>query len=523
LILLAAALPLLIATGYFVTKYWEQISWVALAFWGKNQAYPTTTINGKAVGESATATKIDTLLAEAAQALQAGNFTLTRAGEKWEIPLADLGVRVDLAETAARIRAQSQLGFWDRLSLALKQGTEPLPISLSFHLDVAKCQKTLAGIEIPRTKPQDASLYYDGGVKIKEGVMGEEFRPELVCNTILQSLNSGAFSSEIQMFTIAPAVPTATLQAILPSVQEIISQPVILKSGQRHWEISPKELFELLTFTPREGKVKIDWSETALNRLLNKIAAATDNNNPTPKLGKCETLIWAGGYRLDKTATKNFFKNLGANQSRTLTLKVDYFAPSVKKIQPVANNGSAGTIYLTYDDAMTYSHRIMDLAECYGVKVTFFVIGQRARLDAGPMRRAVANGHAIQSHGYEHDARNYATGHDYSWQYRDIRKSIEVITAITKIRPTYFRPPGGNHNQDTYKAAAANGVKLILWGITSIDTVYTSPVTLCRNVLQKALPNRSVLAHSTKSATVAAFPCIVEGLSRAGYRMAALR
>jgi peptidoglycan-N-acetylmuramic acid deacetylase len=165
----------------------------------------------------------------------------------------------------------------------------------------------------------------------------------------------------------------------------------------------------------------------------------------------------------------------------------------------------------------------MNLAGCYKIKVAFFVIGQRASADAGAMRLAIANGHGVQSHGYEHAAYDYASGHSYSWQYNDIRKSVNAITVITGIRPTYFRPPGGNHNENTRKAAAANGVRMILWNTTSIDTVTYAPSQICRNVIYHLTSSGTVLMHSTKSSTVAALPCIIKGIANAGYSMAALR
>ncbi len=504
IILLGILLALAGGAGYFFLINPKQ-----------TQFHPAVTLHGKSIGGEEDAT-VEMVLAEFEKGLETEEFALTRGEEEWKIPLETLGVGFAEDETRAKIEYQSTLGVWDQ------RRNDPVPPS--FHLNVSACEKALNGIKIPYTGPQDAAVYYDGEVKIKAGKDEEEFRPAVTCNAILATLKEGQFSSEVKMFTTAPKIQTAHLEAILPQVQGIVSQPVALTNGSHRWEISPAKLFSFLTFTrnPKKDAVEVGWSAAALDRFLSAVAADTDSNNPAPHLGRCETLIWTGGYRLEKTAVKNFLKNLKDGSPRTLTLKVDYFASSVKKIKPVSSSGQNGSIYLTYDDGMTYSGKIMNLAACYGVKVTFFVIGSRAGVDAAAMRRAIANGHAVQSHGYIHDAYSYATGHSYSWQYNDIQRSVSVIQSITGVRPTYFRPPGGNHNANTYKAAAANGVKVILWGVTSIDTVYTSPTALCRNVLRGAAPNRSVLAHSNKSATVAALPCVVEGLARAGYSMKAL-
>jgi len=113
----------------------------------------------------------------------------------------------------------------------------------------------------------------------------------------------------------------------------------------------------------------------------------------------------------------------------------------------------------------------------------------------------------------------------YDWQYNDINQSISAITGVTGVRPTYFRPPGGNRSASTYAAASANGVNLILWGDASADATVggLSSSTTCANVLAGAYPGASVLMHSTKSSTAEALPCIAEGLAAKGYNMQALR
>jgi len=522
ILLIAIVLITLSTVGYFAVTSRKEIAWVAEAVLGSAKPYFTATVDGTSISNAETAS-IDETLTSVGEELKTQTFTLTRGDGKWEIFLQDLGINFDKAETLEKINQQSTLGFWDRLSLALSQGSNNLPIPLGFDLDVSKCSKALSNIKIPYTGPKNASVYYDGGVKIKKGTDGEEFRPEVTCNAILATVEGGQYSSEVKMFTTGPEIKTSYFEAILPQINGIVSKPVTLTYGSNHWEVSPEKLFSFLTFKLNKDKsaLTIGWSDSKLNSYISGIAATTNSDNPMPKLGNCETLLWIGGHRLDEVGTKNTLESLKSGSSRSYTLKVDYFSSSVKKITKVHPGNK--TIYLTYDDGMTYSDQIMHIASCYGIKVTFFAIGQRASLDAGPMRRAIAMGDAVQSHGYVHDPYSYGTGHSYSWQYDDIRHSIQVIQAITGVRPTWFRPPGGNRNNDTYKAAAANNIKVILWGVTSIDTKYTSPAKLCQNILGGALPGRTVLSHSTKSATVAALPCVIEGLARAGYTMAVFR
>ena len=173
---------------------------------------------------------------------------------------------------------------------------------------------------------------------------------------------------------------------------------------------------------------------------------------------------------------------------------------------------------------MTYANQIMNYASCFGIKVTFFEIGGRVGTDAAALQRAIAEGHAVQSHGFEHAMYDYGS-RSYDWQFNDMQQSISAITSVTGVRPTYFRPPGGNRSDNTYKAAAASGLNLILWGDASRDATVggLSSATTCANVLAGAYPGASVLMHSTHQSTADALPCVAQGLAARGYNMQALR
>ncbi|OGC37946.1 hypothetical protein A2155_00620 [candidate division WWE3 bacterium RBG_16_52_45] len=483
-------------------------------------AAPRLTIAGHTFGDTQEA---EAVLAELEKEIGAQSFTLTGEEESWTVTTQQLGISLDIEKTLERIAEVKNLNFLEKIGLVLKQGGWEYSIDPVLTADAERCKKALAGVKVPETPAQNATLYFDGDVRIRPDFNGEKLNLEITCQGIQEDLAQGAVSGRIRMETVEPKIKSAALEKILPDVRELVGKAILFSYGERRWEIESAKLTEMIIITTnQDGSLEIEWSKSKLDKLISSFAKYTNSDNPAPKLGRCETLVWAGGYRLDKDNTKAIFENLEVNSPRSYSLKVDHFGPSIQKITPV-KKGTKGNIFLTFDDAMSYSGRIMNLAGCYGIKVTFFVIGQRASADAGTMRLAIANGHGVQSHGYEHAAYDYATGHSYSWQYDDIRKSINAITAITGIRPTYFRPPGGNHNENTRKAAAANGVRMILWNTTSIDTVTYAPSQICGNVIYHLVPSGTVLMHSTKSATVAALPCIIRGVARVGYSMSALR
>jgi peptidoglycan/xylan/chitin deacetylase (PgdA/CDA1 family) len=462
-------------------------------------------------------------LAKVEKEIGAQSFTLTGEEESWTVTTEQIGIELDEGETLEKISGVGNLNFLDRIGLMLKQGGRKYIIDPVLSIDTERCERALAKVSVPETLPQNATFYFDGDVRIHPDSNGEKLNLEVTCQGIQEDIAQGANSGKIRMEILEPKIKSAQLEKILSQVREIVKESLFFSYGQKSWEVGSKKLTEMLSITVnQDGSPHIGWSKSKLDGLISSFAAGTNSDNSAPKLGRCETLVWAGGYRLDKDGAKAIFENLEVNSPRSYSLKVDHFGSTIQKITPV-KKGTKGTIFLTFDDAMSYSGRIMNLAGCYKIKVTFFIIGQRASADAAMMRLAIANGHGVQSHGYEHAAHDYASGHSYNWQYNDIRKSVNAITAITGIRPRYFRPPGGNHNDNTSKAAAANGVRMILWNTTSIDTVTYAPSQICSNVVYRLVSGGTVLMHSTKSSTVAALPCIIRGVARVGYSMSALR
>jgi peptidoglycan-N-acetylmuramic acid deacetylase len=507
-----------------LVSYKSQITWLTNSILNKENEplYLNATIAGHTLNDTQSG-EIETVLEEVEEEIGAKSFTLAGEEKSWTVTTQQIGISLDKEKTREKLTEVENLGLLGKIGFALKQGNRSYTIAPELSYDLEKCKKALAGVKVPSIPAKDASFYFDGDVRIRKESNGEKLNPEITCQGIGEDIAQGATSGKIKMEILEPKIKSSQLEKILSQVKGIVEKPLSFSYGQKSWQVGPQKLTEMLEITVnKDGSLDIGWSKSKLDKLISSFAAGTNSDNPTPKLGRCQTLDWTGGYRLDKDHTRAIFDNLKSDSPNSYSLKVDHFGSSIQKITPV-KKGTKGTIFLTFDDGMSYSNQIMNLAGCYGIKVAFFVIGQRASADAPTMRRAIANGHAVQTHGYEHAAYNYASGHSYSWQYNDIHKSISIITSITGVRPTYFRPPGGNHNNDTKKAAAANGVRMILWNTTSIDTVTYAPSQICSNVIYHLVPSGSVLMHSTKSATLAALPCIVRGIAGRGYSMSALR
>lgn len=503
-----------------VSTWFMSQTWLVQSSFSGALTYSKVSVFGVNVG-SLDASQLSNKLTGLKSEFENKKITLVNDKKQWVFDSNKLGVTFDVQATSQAVRRLNDMSLIDKYRL-VTSGDSPVvtPVVL---IDNTVCTKALAVVPVVQINPTDAYVYFDQTLKVKPDVPGNKFSAVKTCQELPKILDVNLFVINVSLDTTAANLTKTDLDPKLSKIQAMVGKSVLVKSNSYQQTLTSKQLLALLDIVKKGAEVQISWSSSRLDDLVNGIADKVNTYSGSPALGGCQYLVSSGGNWLDKTSTKKIFTDLGVDSPGDYTLPINYYAPVVNTIKPVAY-GNSGTIFLTFDDGMTYADQIMNYASCYGVKVTFFEIGGRVGTDATQLRRAIAEGHAVQSHGYEHALYDYGQ-RSYDWQNNDIQQSISAITSVTGVRPTYFRPPGGNRSDNSYKAAATNGLNLILWGDSSRDATVggLSSSATCANVLAGAYPGASVLMHSTHYSTAMAFPCIVEGLAARGYNMQALR
>lgn len=493
-------------------------SWMVRSSFPRARTFPKAMVMGTNVG-GLDAKQLDEKIAKLVSDFADRKIILVNDGEKWSFGAGGLGLTFDAKATAKAVLDLNKLSLKDKYRLSTGDISSVItPVILA---DEDKCVSALSVIPVVQAKSEDASISYDNGLQIKADKPGTEFSAVSTCRDLPTKLANNSSEVGVSLNISQAGMTKADLESALPKIQSMVGETLLLKSSGYQLTLTSKQLFDMLEIAKNDSGVQVNWSASKLDEVVSGIASKTDTYDGGPALGSCQYLISAGGDWLDKAATKKIFEGLANSSQRTYDLTVSHHAAQVGAINPAAP-GNNGTIYLTFDDGMTYGNQIMNDAACYGVKITFFEIGERAASDAAGLRRAIAEGHAVQSHGHYHALYDYGQ-RSYDWQYNDMRQSIADIQNITGVRPTYFRPPGGNRSSTTYSAASANGLKLVLWGVSSGDGANISTSLTCSNVLSHAFDGATVLLHSTHASTANAVPCIIEGLAARGYNMAALR
>ncbi|MFJ8431590.1 polysaccharide deacetylase family protein [Kitasatospora sp. NPDC094019] len=118
-------------------------------------------------------------------------------------------------------------------------------------------------------------------------------------------------------------------------------------------------------------------------------------------------------------------------------------------------------VFLTVDDGAEKDPEFSRMAAELGIPLSTFVADYLARSDYGYFRRLAAQGDAVNNHTINH--RNLKVL-DYGTQRDEICRQQDQLEGQIGSRPRLFRPPYGEYNDDTLRAAGSCGVEAVpLW------------------------------------------------------------
>ncbi|WP_239457216.1 polysaccharide deacetylase family protein [Planococcus versutus] len=178
------------------------------------------------------------------------------------------------------------------------------------------------------------------------------------------------------------------------------------------------------------------------------------------------------------------------------------------------------SVTLTFDDGPSkVLPQLLDILKHHEVQATFFW-QSRLLYAARPWRRVLDDGHVIGTHSFKH--RNLLQL-SYEEQYEDIQKSVTHIESTTGTPIIYFRPPFGNFNADTVKAANALGLTTIMWRIASMDwELKNNPDQIIQYVVDNLEDGAIILLHELEQ-TVTILPQLIQAIKKQGYHFSVLQ
>ncbi len=194
------------------------------------------------------------------------------------------------------------------------------------------------------------------------------------------------------------------------------------------------------------------------------------------------------------------------------------------RVSTAANDDGTKRIALTFDDGPSGSsstEEILALLDKYGIKATFFLVGQMIDANPDKVTAEFNAGHLIENHSRTHP--------EFSTLSRD-QMVDELDTVTAQIRdlgipqPQYFRPPYGDGDGSTLTALLEErGLTAVYWNIDSrdweihdVDTVHQNVLSDLQSAWDASRLTNVILFHDIQPHTPSVVDLLIPDLQNAG-------
>lgn len=148
--------------------------------------------------------------------------------------------------------------------------------------------------------------------------------------------------------------------------------------------------------------------------------------------------------------------------------------------------------------------------------VTFFLSSPWSKTHPEIVKKIVAQGYEIGSHGHKHD--NYSQYSEEEMR-RQITTAHDILSEMTGKGPALIRMPNGDFDKRVLRVAESLNYKVVQWDTDSLDWKNPGVDTIVRRVVDKAHEGDIILMHASDSCkqTHLALPTIIDQLRAKGY------
>ncbi|OAO89068.1 hypothetical protein AXX17_ATUG04840 [Arabidopsis thaliana] len=188
-------------------------------------------------------------------------------------------------------------------------------------------------------------------------------------------------------------------------------------------------------------------------------------------------------------------------------------------------------VVLTFDDGPSgeYTPKILDILDHYGIKGSFFIVGENAEMHPDLIERMYREGHEIGNHTFTHP--NVAQ--TSAWRTRmELNATQRLIQEITGHGMTFFRPP---YVADAEPSTPEEILPILRgqdMGYTMVgelidpeDWAKPGADEITKRVMDELSSGNVILLHDAggnRTETIEALPHIIENLKSRGYTFTTL-
>ena len=160
------------------------------------------------------------------------------------------------------------------------------------------------------------------------------------------------------------------------------------------------------------------------------------------------------------------------------------------------------------------TQNLIDILDRYGVKATFFVVGDWVEKYPESVKALADAGNEVMNHSSSHAHFSQLSTQQIT---ADVTSCNEKIAVITGVTPSLFRCPYGEYDDHVIQAVEAMGMTAVQWDVDSLDWKGISANEITQRVLKNVRSGSIILFHNAAEHTPEALPGILESLQSQGY------
>ena len=194
------------------------------------------------------------------------------------------------------------------------------------------------------------------------------------------------------------------------------------------------------------------------------------------------------------------------------------FSPASRPL-PVYNVSTGDKkVAISFDAAWgeEKTDEILKILEDHNVKTTFFLVGYWVDKYPDRVRQIFDAGHEIGNHSNTHPHMSELSNAQISQELSELSDKVE---AITGVRPTLFRPPYGDYDDQVVLQARKDGYEVIQWNVDSLDWKNLGIDPMIKQVTKEINPGDIILFHNNSQYITQALPAILDYIQSQGYEI----
>ena len=158
--------------------------------------------------------------------------------------------------------------------------------------------------------------------------------------------------------------------------------------------------------------------------------------------------------------------------------------------------------------------KILETLRNNDVKITFFIVGEWIDRNPEAVKKIHQEGHEIGNHSNTHPHVNKLTSEQHL---EEIEKCSEKIEQLTGKKPTLYRAPYGEYNDDVIKVSFESGYYPIQWNKDTLDYQALTGEQMWKRIGENLQNGDIILSHNGTAHTSDSLDMKIKNIKAKGY------